>query len=291
MIAVNLRQTAEVAALVATSAAHIVESPDPIPTESLHGYWKQSRTRLKCWFAALRAVQCQGGGSRQAFTSFQQDQIVTLCREILVAEMLTRIWSTVLICADQRQKAGHARSTAESVFRGHLEARHEVLELLTEDGVLSLADQMTLNRFRRRIERWTDALLGPLVARYRVAEYVFNEERARDFSENAHQERLDDATAAMTPLLLAGIASTIPTDCAADRERNMLNLSIARAILMAFPPEAFGNDGRLRSMKQGTIERSSRQTESPPPRESTGQSVLSFFELRRRERQQDQIGD
>lgn len=275
----NLRQTAEVAALVATSASHVIEGPEQIPTESLHGYWKQSRLRLKCWFAGLQAAKLARADEDVADVS--KEQLIGLCREILVTEMLTRVWSSVLAAADRQRRTTDMRAAIDSVYRGHLEARYEVLQLLAVDSHLSMADQVSLDRFRRRIERWTDALLGPLLGRYGIAEFVFDQNRAREFSDSSLQGDLKVAAESTMPLLLAGVSSAVPAACDADRERAMLNRAIVRSILMAFPAGAFGNDGRLRSAVSGRIERSSRHPETPGDRKSG----LSFVELRRREQQ------
>ena len=197
--------------------------------------------------------------------------------------MLTRVWSTVLLASDRKKDSENTRPAVDSVFRGHLEARHEVLQRLAKDDLLPLADQISLDRFRRRIERWTDALIGPLAATYGVSEFAFDERRARDFAESAAQQALRGASEALTPLLLAGVTAAFPPGDEAEGERAKLNRSIVRSILAAYPPEAFGNDGRLKSATHGRLERSSRHPESPPTG-STGIGGLSFIELRRRER-------
>lgn len=280
---VNLRQTAEVAALVATSAAHIVESPRSLPTPSLHGYWKQSRTRLRCWFAALRAAKFNAASTTFTGQQNSQQSLIALAREILVAEMLTRIWSTVLVAHDHRRQSDVARAAVDAVFRGQQEARHEVLTLLAEEGPLTPADQLSLNRFRRRIERWTDALLGPLVAAYGIEEFAFDPRRAREFSRDGLQGPLRGAAERVMPLLLAGLSIAVPAQADADRERTLLNLAVVRAILSAFPAEAFGSQGQLRSPLAGQIERSPRHPESPLGIDGARSAGLSFIELRRRE--------
>lgn len=284
----NLRQTAEVATLIATSASHIVDSPQPIPAESIHGYWKQSRTRLRCWFAALRAMRTPPDLPSNDGAQGQTGRLLILCREILVAEMLTRVWSTVLVAADRQRQTDAARAAVDAVYRGHLEARHEVLLLLADDGVFSLADQISLDRFRRRIERWTDALLGPLVASYRVTDFAFDVSRAEDFAESALHSQLRDAAAPSVPFLLAGVAVAFPRSADADRERAVLSLAIMRSMLAAFPREAFVNDGRLKTATHGQLDRSSRKEEGPPPATNPATphpprtGGLSFLEIRRR---------
>lgn len=290
MLAVNLRQTAEVAALVATSAAHIVESQRPIPTAALHGYWKQSRTRLRCWFAALQTLRAPVDGTVSPSGLSRQSQMVALCRDILVTEMLTRIWSTVLLAADRRRTTDDNRAAVESVFRGHLEARQEVLKLLADDGALPLDEQISLDRFRRRIERWTDALIGPLLGAYGVGAFAFDERRAGDFAESVEQQLLRGASDVLTPLLLAGVKAGFPAGSDADRERSMLNLAIVRSILAAYPTDAFGSDGKLRSSRQAQVERSSRHAESVPSTEAAAVPGLNFKNLRRSERR-DRAGE
>lgn len=283
----NLRQTAEVAALVATSAAHIVENPRQVPTPSLHGYWKQSRTRLRCWFAALRAARTNAGCELHPLRHSPQQALVSICREILVAEMLTRVWSTVLVAHDKHHNSLLARPAVDAVFRGQQEARHEVLTLLAEEAFLSPPDQISLNHFRRRMERWTDALLGPLICAYGVDEFAFDPERAREFSSDGLQGPLRGAAERVMPLLLAGMATAVPTQRDADQERMLLNLAVVRSVLSAYPAEAFGAQGQMRSPLAGEIERSGRPPESPPHIDAVRPKGLSFTELRRRQRRDD----
>ena len=279
----NLRQTAEVAALVATSATHIVESPRDVSTASLHGYWKHSRTRLRCWFAALRTARHNAANPVHPNRHTPQQSLIALSREILVAEMLTRVWSTVLVAHDQRRQSDVARAAVDSVYRGQQEARHEVLALLADEGLLRLADQISLNRFRRRMERWTDALLGPLAAAYGVEEFAFDSQRAREFSRDGLQGPLRGAAERVMPLLLAGLSTAVPSQADADQERLLLNLAVVRSILSAYPAEAFGGQGMLRSPLAGQIERSARHPESPARIDGATSAGLSFIELRRRE--------
>jgi hypothetical protein len=288
---VNLRQTAEVAALVATSAAHIVESPRCVPTPSLHGYWKQSRTRLRCWFAALRTARLNAANPITPNRHTPHQSLIELSREILVAEMLTRVWSTVLVAHDQRRESELARAAVDAVFRGQQEARHEVLRLLAEEGVLPQADQLSLNRFRLRIERWTDALLGPLVAAYDVEEFAFDPQRAREFSRDGLHGPLRGAAERVMPLLLAGLATAVPAQTDADQERLLLNLAVVRAVLSAYPGEAFGGQGQLRTPLAGQIERSPRHPESPLRNSAAKTGGMSFIELRRREQRPEKTDD
>src|SRR5690606_33057442 len=107
-----------------------------------------------------------------------------------------------------------------------------------------LADQISLDRFRRRMERWTDALLGPLVAEYGIDEFAFDSQRAREFSRDGLQGPLRGAAERVMPLLLAGLSTAVPPQATADQERMLLNLAVVRSILSAYPADAFGNHGQ-----------------------------------------------
>lgn len=183
------------------------------------------------------------------------------------------------------------RSTVEDVFRGQQEARHEVLSLLSSDGLLPLDEQIALNRFRRRMERWTDALLGPLIAAWGVGEFAFDTQRAAEFSSDSQQGPLHSSAETLMPLLVSGLSAALPQQADADRERTMLNLAIVRAILSAFPDEAFGGRGDPRWPLEGAGERSSRHRPSPLRDAHAKIPGLSFVELRRREQQRGTSGD
>ncbi len=232
---VNLRQTAEVAALASMVSEHVVQAEEPIATNALHAYWKSSQLRLKCWFAGLRTSP---PGRTTTLPPFHLRQQVCLSREILVAELLTRVWSTVLLARDVYHANDECQQLARHVFLGQMEARHEVLKMLADPNRLPSRETTAIDRLRRRVERWTDVLVGPMVIQYGVTDFAFDVERAKDHGPTQSPLSFSGPNAAASQLTLVGLTHAIPRTTHIDHARAVLDLAVARAVLTAIPPQA-----------------------------------------------------
>lgn len=253
------------------SAREVIDGPLSLPEGALQTYWKISRIRLKCWFAALRTIPGRREWPSQLSTC-ETVRLGALSREILVAELLTRVWSTVLVARDMVRGENRTSSIARNVYLGQLEARRDVLTLLAGEDRLPQAQIVPLDQLRRRIERWTDLLLGPLLRDYRVSEFLFDETRARELAESWPGELQVGANVPTVQLTLMGLRQAIPQGMPADNPRASLDLAVARAVLASLPcgggtpPPPKGPD-------------------APPPGERRG---LSFEAMRRRLRRENE---
>lgn len=133
---------------------------------------------------------------------------------------------------------------AGKVFGDLLELRCMALQALAADHGLSPQEAASLDRFRRRCERWTDVLLGPLVSRTGLTDFAVSPDRAADFGGDA-----EDAFESSWPLLLAGLRLAFATaddfrDAPTRRDGAEVNL-LAAAIAATLPSAAFDSTGRL----------------------------------------------
>jgi hypothetical protein len=230
----NLRQTAEVAALAARMAEAVIHNPQPVPTEALHAYWKSSRMRLKYWFAGMRAVPVVAPGAG-ACPALHVHKRVNLARGILVSEMLTRVWSSVLVARDVARCECVTGPLVRQVFLGQVESRREVLIMLADERLLPVDQATNLGRLRERIERWTDLLIGPLVNRYAVTEFAFDIERARECASIIAPVRRGDQGQLIEQLTRIGLSQAIAVRGEDDGVSAALNLAVARSVLIALP--------------------------------------------------------
>ena len=65
---------------------------------------------------------------------------------------------------------------------GHLEARNRAMNIMVYGRGFSIEDGVMLNRLRRRMERWTDMLLGRIMLQHDISDLAFDAQRARDFA-------------------------------------------------------------------------------------------------------------
>src|SRR5213076_1261354 len=150
---------AELAALLAIHAPAIVEQRRPLAPGSRQTYWAASKCRLDRWGRVLRQLTA-AEAEAQLPAPLAWPRVGPILEEILVSELLTRVWTATAAASDAALGEQELEPVARSVFTAHLDARRRVLSLIAEGRVLALGQIIELNRLRRRLERWTDMLLS-----------------------------------------------------------------------------------------------------------------------------------
>ena len=106
-------------------------SPSPVHLEQ---YWATSRCRSESWSRALHCAATLAGRSPRD-KSDRWVEIRGALDEIFTSEMLTRVWTAVLVARARRQGDEALEPIARSVLGAHLEARRRALAvLLDRDG-------------------------------------------------------------------------------------------------------------------------------------------------------------
>jgi len=169
------------------AAESLVNGGKPVGDDHLVDFWTATRGLANDW---LRAIS---EWTAAAKTRADRDQFESLAAEMLTGDMLLRLWSTVLSVQDRRSGPNNARPVLDLAAFNLQHVRHHLLNALLAD----VAEFAELDRLRRRCERWTDVLLGPLVIRYGHAQYAHDSRRAWDFGEDAASSVTCDITAKM----------------------------------------------------------------------------------------------
>ncbi|MBW3543368.1 MAG: hypothetical protein KY476_24200 [Planctomycetes bacterium] len=183
----------EIAALAAAGAEEALANSSDALAAAARDFWQHSRRLHAQWLRELAAAE----KSRDA---------EGLIREVLTAELLTRLWAAMTAAADESSGMGLA-SLGRHVFHSHLEARRRCLELLIR---LPHAAAQPLDVLRRRAERWCDVLVGGLVRRYGVDEFAFDPRRAVDFARDQRRVDAGSGPDTMWTLVLAGLRLSFP---------------------------------------------------------------------------------
>lgn len=258
----NQRMVAEFSALVAAQAPLIIEGATPLAEGPLCVYWQHGKT---LWPRQRRELDELCSGMSVNDSSNRIQQVVTIASDLLIGELLTRVAGAVLTACDRRQRLRRAEPIARSVLTVHQQCRASVLRLLLHSNCLP-ADQLAeLDRLRRRVERWTDVLLGPLVAHYgnELADFAFDPRRARDFGEDQSQARFGSTSRPAWSFLLAGLRSAFPNHHS-HLSSNDPTLPILRSIMALFPADAFHAEGPIQSLQKTRVARASEHSEGPP---------------------------
>lgn len=258
---VNHRMVAEFSALVAAQAPLIIEGATPLAEGPLCVYWQHSRT---LWPRRRRELDelCSEMLGNQSLDQIQR--VVTIASDLLIGELLTRVAGAVLTACDRRQRLRHAEPIARNVLTVHQQCRASVLRLLLHSTLLP-ADQLAeLDRLRRRVERWTDVLLGPLMTHYGndLSDFAFDPRRALDFGEDQSQARFSSSARPAWSFLLAGLRSAFPNHPSHASSCDP-TIPILRSILALFPEDAFHPEGAIQSLRRTRVTRASEHSEGP----------------------------
>ncbi|MFH1265732.1 MAG: hypothetical protein ABIK89_08385 [Planctomycetota bacterium] len=237
----HARELIELAALVSVHGPVLARTTGRISEKSIEQYWTASKSRLDRWGRTLKCLSNEIDGEKK------WPQLRGVLEEILTGEVLTRVWTAVMVAYDRRRGTDQGEPIARSVLIGHLEARHRVLTLLVRGPRIDAEQAVKLDRLRRRTERWTDLLIGYLMGLDDVGQFALDPDRARDFAEDlSYQSRMRGGRFAW-PLLLASLRAAFGHGLGPTSPNGDLNAKIAVSILSSFPPEVFDALGLFRS--------------------------------------------
>ncbi len=284
----------EIAALVSAYSQHVVAGKAPLPPGALERFWDRSQRRLKLWLTGLMHYQRRFPVVAPEDHQQLWSDIVPMLEEIFVSEVLTRVWGAILTAMDQERGTHQTEPIARNVLIGHLDARKRALQLLVTDPGLTLGHLQPIDSIRRRVERWTDLLLGHLVERYSVDDFAFDPQRAREFGAQQLLQSQENSRDQAWILLLIGLRSSF-SDTPVGPPNEVIQEEIISSILACFPPAAFQPEGPFRPIIADRILRREHSATafplnqptqaapgSSPQSDNAGTQEISFREIRRR---------
>ncbi len=208
-------------------------------------YWAASKCRLQRWQAALKVFEEDFENPCEMHDPWHAIEVVL--QEILIAELLTRVWTVVLIQHDRIVNHYDMQSIGHSVFIGHLEARNRAMRLIMHNRPSNARAYDRLEELRRRMERWTDLLLSRVSDLELATQFGFDEHRIRDFAADRHLE--DHQRRQQTGhLLLASLSAGVRRDVMEYTANPDLNREIAAGVLACFPADRFDSTGLPKSI-------------------------------------------
>jgi hypothetical protein len=220
-----------------------------LPPNSTHleQYRSSSRSRFDNWSRDLKSYSALNlQDSRQNLDRWIE--VRAALDEILTSEILTRVWSAVLVACDRSAGASLAEPIARSVLASHLEARHRALELLVHGRGVSTPQAVALNRLRRRAERWTDVLVGGLLHLADVREFAVEPERAEDFAADLALRRSHPGGLHAWRMTLVSLHNAFRAGLSPLAANPDANARITASILGCFPADLFDSTGLFQSL-------------------------------------------
>lgn len=270
----------ELAALVASSGERIIRGGQ-VSEAAVQQYWVTSKQRFDAWTKSLLEYALAEHHASLAVSNTAERLIARqtardTVHEILVSEVLTRVWSAIACASDLRRQAREVDPIIRSVFHGHQEFRHQALNLMLQGRSFNPQESVALNRLRQRSEKWSDLLLGYVGVGEGavVLDFAFDAERVREFSLEIRELPARPMSGLAWQLVVSSLRLAFRESIAWPNET--LNQQVASAILANFPPDLFDSTGQLGSLWIDRLQCSTSDTmgmiedllrdEPPPPR-------------------------
>lgn len=252
----------ELAALAAYHGNAFLSSGASMSRSGIESYWLGSRNRLDAWAVDMKRLE-QLNSERAEQGHFDVDEsmwssFASLNEEIMVSEVLTRVWTTLGCALDQRTETNEAEPFVRSVFTGHLEARHRIMRLGFEKMNFSPVQARKADKARRHAERWTDILLGYLRSTCKTDEFAFEPDRVVDFSASLCGHHAPELAQS---LLMVSLRSTFRTGFIDRCPNPGYNQQIAAAVLACYGPDVFDSIGIFKTLWQTRLTNTTRDTQ------------------------------
>ena len=262
----RLHDLADLAALLSRHSLHVIEQDSPRVEALAEHFWVHSRRLKNLWEQGLEDADAAGA----------RDEWSEQAEEFLTADLLSRVWGGLLLGMSDRHRAFRARGLTLQVLGWNLTIRNSLLKTMSIRWDQWGGHVPRLDLLRRRMERWTDLLLSPLILRHPVDGACFSVERAFDAAPAYDQSRYHAGHAGLWNLTGAALRSSIPARTLAQGARLKIHSELTSSILSAFPATAFDSAGLLRSETLRrifqTVRESSVVASRPRHRLPTGQA-------------------
>jgi len=251
-------QLAELGSWVAVNSGNLVYGEQEQPMLVSTSYWTASKIRLQRWVTSLKMFENDIRQPTKTHDPWPALEIVV--QEILLSEMLTRIWSATVLTHDWYHQQDEMHGLAHSVHVSHIEAKNRAIRILLKGQAQNEEAFDRVNGLRRRIERWTDMFLGQLPQGDKASVFGFDRNRVIDFN---REQRLSTGPEYLTR------QKVLTTSFSADLNRNQipyaanpdLNREIAAGVLACFPPDRFDSNGLPKSARMIWLEKSQLDTQ------------------------------
>ncbi len=254
----HAKQMAEIAAWAAFNSVALIQRSTSLTVETCNDYWTQSKCRQNRWMTALKMFEQDVRNASGNHDPWPAIEIVV--QEIFVSEMLTRVWSAAMVAHDIRFAASELTGIAHSIHIGHLEAKNRAMRLLLENESVGSEMFEQLNSLRRKVERWTDLLLGQLPDIEASQKFAFQANRVKDFAEESVEANHREYSARQV-LYSAALGEDLNGVCNRYAANPSINRKIVGGLLSCFDSDRFDSLGMPKSVRLMWMEKSTDETQ------------------------------
>ena len=244
-VGLSVKSLVEVALLASRVGRCAIEDRCEPSPNSLRDFWQQTRELQKHWTAQLDAWSAEA--------DLELSQLTELSTQLFASELLSRVWSTVLLGIDQQTGRDDLSRVARNAVSGLLQVRHGVMSRLLQQPESLSKHVAEIERVRRRCDRWTDLLIGNLAGSRDLFEFAFEVERARDFATESMEYDPSTGPHPVEHLVAAGLRMAFIGQLPDTPLAEPAYLRLVQSILGALPQEAFHRDGSLRSVLERRV--------------------------------------
>jgi hypothetical protein len=252
----TIRQLAELAGMLSQQTPWIAPH-SPLSENAISDYWVASQCRLERWNRFLHQIESNHAWEPEQPAPEVRTRYLDWVEEILVCEMVTRIWTALTTVAETLTNSREGEPVVRRVYWNHLEVRRRLLKLLVTGHRLDPAAAVSVNQTRRRVERWTDLLLGYIMQRGDVSEFAFSPDRVHDHLEGLRYENQQAQGHYTWPLILSSLRSTFSSYSQTRLPNQELSQRIELSILARCGSDQIDSVGHFRSYWQARLDQTS----------------------------------
>ena len=271
----STRSLAELSLMISRVSRNVLDESVVPSAASIRSFWQSTRSLQQRWLMELDDWSAAG--------TLDMEILERLAPRIFTCEMVVRTWGTVLVGLDLQGGHDDLIRLTRNAVNGLLQIRNGLLSrllMIPESGSPRLQE---IDRLRRRCDRWTDLLLGPIATGCGCFEFAFDEERARDFGEEGLIADPATGPHAVEHLVSAGLRLAFIQYLPTEEIEEPQFVNLAQSILSSIPPQVFHRDGSLRSLLEQRIIESRMRLEGEPARGADGHyHVLGKLDVRPR---------
>ena len=254
----HAKELSSLASWAAFNSRNMIYGVQPQLIFATNKYWTNAKCRHQRWMMVLKMFELDLEEPLDDHDPLPAMEIVI--EEIFLTEMLSRVWSAILVAHDRYHKTDELAGVAHSVHISHIEAKNRCMRLLLREELQDHPIVVRCNQMRKKIERWTDMLLGEVPDLDAASTFAFEAKRVEDFV----RERLDSSEDSRKTrelfysMALAKDLQRATSGCSANPE---INRKVAAGVLACFPANRFDSAGLPKSVQALWIENVSEDTQ------------------------------